>query len=230
MYGDGLWYTVKTMKKYGPLAQALLVSNLVSLLLFAVRILGSDNFRFGFLFWNLFLGFVPLVFALALLWNLNRQRWFSWQNLGLTFLWLGFLPNSFYILTDLIHIHLTGEINILFDVVLFMSCIFNGFVFGFLSLYLVHCELLKRLRQGRAHATIGLILLASGFAIYLGRHLRWNSWDVFTQPFGLLFDVTDRLVNPVANPQVVTTTLTFFLLLSSMYIVIWEFVRLLKRR
>lgn len=214
-------------KQYRPVVQALVVSNLVSLVLFAVRILGADSFRFGFLFWNLLLAAVPLFLALLLIWNLGRQRWLSWQNLVLTFTWLGFLPNSFYILSDLIHIHLTGEINILFDVVLFFSCIFNGYVLGFWSLYMVHRELLKRVGRERSHMAVAGILFVCGFAIYLGRYLRWNSWDVLVHPFGVLFDVSGRLANPVAHPQSVTTTLTFFMLLGSMYWVIYEFINLI---
>lgn len=231
-----VWYTSDYMKqfiqgenrKYLPLIEALIISNFVSLLLFFVRVWGAESFRFWFLFWNLLLGAVPLLFAGLLLKGLRRWRWLSWQNLGLSFLWLGFLPNSFYILTDLMHIHMTGEINILFDVVLFSSCIFNSFVLGYISLYLVHHELLKRVRYQLAHAAAGIVLFACSFAIYLGRFLRWNSWDVLAHPFGLLFDVTNRVVNPVAHPQAPTTTLTFFLLLTSMYMVIFEFVHLLR--
>jgi uncharacterized membrane protein len=32
-------------------------------------------------------------------------------------------------------------------------------------------------------------LLASGFGIYLGRFLRWNSWDIVTAPSSLLHQV-----------------------------------------
>jgi uncharacterized membrane protein len=231
-----VWYTGTVMKRlfkglnprYLPLVQALFFSNFVSLLLFAVRVFGAENFRFMFLFWNLLLAVVPLLFAAWLVKNLQRNRWLNWQNILLTICWLGFLPNSFYILTDLIHVHMTGEINILFDVVLFSSCIFNGFVFGYISLFLVHHELLKRMRDYWAHALIGAALFVSSFAIYLGRFLRWNSWDVLVHPFGLLFDITGRIINPVAHPQAPTTTLTFFLLLTSIYLVIYEFIALLR--
>jgi uncharacterized membrane protein len=214
--------------RYQPLARALLLSNLVSVVLFAIRVFGADSFRFGFMFWNLLLGAVPLVLAICLLKSLVKRTWRSWQNVGLTILWLGFLPNSFYILTDYIHIHLTGEINILFDVVLFFSCIFNAYVFGYWSLYLVHRELLRRLKPQQANLTVVAILFMCSFAIYLGRFQRWNSWDVIAHPFGLLFDISDRLANPVAHPQLITTTLTFFMLLGSIYWVILQFVRVLR--
>lgn len=214
--------------RYGGLVRALIVSNAVSLLLFFLRVIGAENFRFWFLLWNLLLAWVPLFLAALLVKNLSKQRWLSRQNIGLSLLWLVFLPNSFYIVSDLIHVHLTGEINILFDVVLFSSFIFNGYVFGFMSLYIVHRELLKRLPLERAHALIGTVLVISSFAIYLGRYLRWNTWDILVHPIGLLFDVTDRFINPVAHPQVITTTVIFSLLLASMYWVIYELINLLR--
>lgn len=218
------------MDRYGRLIQAFCFANGVGLLLFFVRVVGAENFRFWFLFWNLLLAAVPLVFSILLVRNLRKMRWMSWQNVSLTFLWLGFLPNSFYIATDLIHIHLTGEINILFDVVLFLSCIFNGYVLGFVSLYMVHRELLRHTSRERAHTAIALVLLACSFAIYLGRYLRWNTWDVLVHPVGILFDVSNRIINPGAYPQTITTTVSFFLLLASMYWVIYELARLLRSK
>ncbi len=214
--------------KYGRLIKALAVSNAVSLALFGLRVLGAENFRFWFLFWNLALAWIPLLLATMLSRSLKKQRWLSWKNIGLSLLWLGFLPNSFYILSDLIHVRPTGEINILFDVVLFTSIIFNAYIFGFMSLYMVHHELLKRLRAQTAHLLVGVVLLICSFAIYLGRFLRWNTWDIIAHPIGLLFDVSDRIINPVAHPQAFSTTVIFMLLLSSMYYVIFELVRLLR--
>jgi uncharacterized membrane protein len=216
--------------KYGNLIKALIVSNAVSFGLFFIRVLGAESFRFWFLFWNLALAWVPLLFAYLLKQGLRERPWTSWQNLTLTALWLGFLPNSFYIVSDLIHVHLTGEINILFDVVLMFSCIFNGYVFGYMSVYLVHKELLKRIPTRDAHAIIGMVFLLCGFAIYLGRYLRWNTWDILLHPIGLLFDISDRFLNPAAHPQTFGTTLTFFALIASMYYVIWEFVNVLRKQ
>lgn len=212
--------------RYGRLVKALVVSNGVSLLLFAIRVWGTDNFRFGFLFWNLALAWMPLLLATMLVRSLQKHRW-QWQNSVLVLLWLGFLPNSFYIISDFVHLRVTGEVNILFDIVLFSSIIFNAYVFGFMSLYLVHKELLRRMRARTAHVTIGLILLGCSFAIYLGRYLRWNTWDVVAHPVGLLFDVSDRFINPAAHPETFSTTIIFTLLLGSIYYVIYELVNVL---
>lgn len=216
--------------RYRVLILALVYSNAVSLFLFFLRVLGSEGVRFWFLFWNLALAWVPLLFAWLLTTRLRSSGLKTIPNTLLGLGWLVFLPNSFYILSDLIHVHLTGEVNILFDVVLFMSCIFNAYVFGYLSLLLIHRELLQRLKPRMAHTVVGVVLLACSFAVYLGRYLRWNSWDVLIQPFALLFDISDRVVNPAAYPQTFVTTLTFFLLLSSMYWVIFALADLQDRR
>jgi uncharacterized membrane protein len=59
--------------------------------------------------------------------------------------------------------------------------------------------------------------------------LRWNSWDVFTNPGGLLFDISDRLLHPSGYPQMFVTIISFFILLLSMYGLLWRGARLLRQ-
>lgn len=205
------------------------LSNLVCVVLFVGRVWGSSgSWRYAFLFWNLFLAWLPLLFAWLLAKQLKVHRWLSWQALLLTALWLGFLPNSFYMTTDLIHLQSTGEVSLLFDLVLLMSFVWNSILLGFTSLYLVHRQLLKRLETNAAHTVVGVVLLLCSFAIYLGRYLRWSTWDVLINPAGILFDISDRFISPRAHPHTFTTTATFFLLYGSMYIVIWQLIHTLQ--
>lgn len=214
--------TVYTGVHFRRIAFALLISNSVSLVLLAVRALTTQNIRYDFLVLNLFLALLPLVFACWLKYRLTYSRWFSLANMLLTILWVGFLPNSFYLISDLIHLSNTGEVSKLFDATLFFSFIFNGYVSGFLSVYLLHTELIKRRGRLVGHSLIALILMLSGFAVYLGRYLRWNTWDVLVNPVGILFDVSERIINPVTYPQSLSTTATFFILLASTYAVVWQ--------
>lgn len=214
--------------RYRRVFYALLISNGLSLLLYFIRVIDTQEWRYWFLFWNLALAWLPLGFAWWLVRRLRHSPWLSVGNIVLTLLWLGFLPNSFYMVSDLIHLQSTGEVSLLYDAVLFFSFIFNGFVSGFISLYMVHRELLKRLKRFDAHAVVGLIILICSFAIYLGRNLRWNTWDVLVNPAGILFDVSDRLINPIAHPQALVTTVTFTFLIGSMYAVVWQLVRALR--
>lgn len=217
-------------KNSGGVLRALLLSNLVSIVLFGLRVLLAHDVRYWFLFWNLLLAWSPVLFAWLLRRRLRQKH--SWKEplpVLLTILWLGFLPNSFYLMSDLIHLQATGEIGLLFDAVLFLSCIWNGLVAGMLSIYWVHQEILKRRSKEYAAGIIAVVLALSSFAIYLGRSLRWNTWDVVINPAGILFDVSERVINPLSHPQVLLTTVTFFALLGSIYLVMWECIRSLKR-
>jgi uncharacterized membrane protein len=206
----------------------LILSNGLSVLLFLIRVVGSDGFRYWYMLWNLFLAWLPLLFAALLVPRLKRRRWLNWGNVVLVLLWLGFLPNSFYVLTDLIHLQSTGEINILFDAVLLFSFIFNGYVSGFLSVYMIHRALQRRLLPVDTHLIITGVFLLCGLAIYLGRALRWNTWDVLINPAGLLFDVSEGVFDPFSHPQLFVTTLTFFALLSVIYAVVYQFVEAVR--
>lgn len=208
---------------------ALLASNGLSLLFLGLRVLESQSDRYWFLVWNLFLAWLPLLFGWWLVQRLRRGvSWLSAGNVALSVLWLGFLPNSFYVVSDLIHLHATGEVSLLYDAVMFTSFIFNGYVAGFMSLVLVHRAFIKKLGMVRAHAVIAGVLLACSFAIYLGRNLRWNTWDILVNPAGLLFDVSDRFINPAAHSPAFVTTAMFFLLLGGMYVVIWQLLQALR--
>lgn len=202
---------------------AVLASNLLSVLFFILRAADAGNFRYWFLLWNVFLAWIPLILAYFTTRMLRENSWLAWKPLLLTALWLVFLPNSFYVLSDFIHLHETGEVSVLYDVVFFFSCTFNAFLAGFISVFLIHEQLAKRVRRRDSHVIIAAVFLLCGLAIYLGRYLRWNSWDIIINPAGLLFDVSDKIINPIVHPQFITTTLSFFLLLSFIYAILWQF-------
>lgn len=210
------------------LVMALTLMAGVSCGLLAARIFISDSMRYSFMPWNLFLGIVPAILALWLVTRVRQYGWLKWQQLLLTALWIVFLPNSFYMITDLIHLRVNYEAPLLFDVTLLMSFIASGLVFGFISVYMVHKELVKRIKEFNVYAIIMFIFLMASFAICLGRYTRWNTWDILLQPAGLLFDVSDRVVNPNAHILTYQTTLILFALLASIYIVIYESARYLR--
>ena len=209
------WYFSSTTR----LGLALLLSSLISVGLFFAGALSNHSFQFSYLMWNLFLAWIPLGLALWLHKILKRKLWSSWEALAVTALWLGFLPNSFYMISDFIHVQDVSRVDVLSDVVTLSSFIFNGVILGFIALYNVHYELLARVSKRAAHAIIGFVLLICSFAIYVGRDLRWNTWDVFVNPGGILIDVSDRLLLPFVYAQTYTTTAIFFLLQVSFFIV-----------
>lgn len=203
------------------LLPALVLLSLFCLVLLVARLFITGTFRFWFIPENLALAWLSLFFGWLLILGLGRWRWFSWQNVALSLAWLVFLPNSWYVLTDFLHVFSTGEISQLFDIVMVFTLAIVGFTLGFASLYLVHLEFLKRWPEKTSHLLVGAVLLLSSFGIHIGRDLRWNTWDVVVNPGGLLVNVSDRFVAPLEHSRAVNVTLLFFVMLSVFYIAFW---------
>jgi len=92
----------------------------------------------------------------------------------------------------------------------------------------VHVQLLKRLSKLQTAGILSLVFLACGFAIYLGRYLRWNTWDILFNPAGLLFDLSERFLNPLAHAQTYWVTFVYALLIGTTYAVIYELIKALS--
>lgn len=208
---------------------ALGISSLVSIGLFSYGALRNQDLTYSYLIWNLFLAWLPLLFAVRLVSILRYKRWSSWEALGWSFLWLIFLPNSFYMISDFIHLQETTRVDLLFDTLMFTSFIYTGVTLGFSSLYLVHLQLKRRFTGRVANGWVAFTLFVCSAAVYVGRDLRWNSWDILTNPGGLLFDVSDRILHPSAYPQMLVIIISFWVLLLSMYGLLWRGARLLRQ-
>jgi uncharacterized membrane protein len=206
----------------------LLVFSILPLALLAVRVATTGSGRFVFLVWNLFLAWVPVLVG----WRIVRlgARQVPLSALVWLLLWLLFLPNTFYILSDLIHLEATTGISKLYDGVLLFCFSVVGLGLGLMSLIGVHLWLRRYVKSIIAWCAVSCIVAANSFAIYLGRYLRWNSWDVALNPLGLLFDISDRIVNPAAHPRTFTTTILFFVVIMAFYVVLWVGLARLWRR
>lgn len=207
---------------------ALGISTLASIGLFVYGAWRNQSLEFNYLIWNLFLAWLPLVVAVRLVGVLRQKLWSSWETMGLSILWLVFLPNSFYMISDFIHLQDVQRVDLVFDTVMMTSFIYTGVTLGFSSLYLIHLQLRRRISRPAANLCVALTLFLSSAAIYIGRDLRWNSWDVLTNPGGLLFDISDRMLHPASYPQMLVTVMSFFVLLISMYGLLWRGAKLLR--
>lgn len=210
------------------LITALAVSTAVSVGLFGYGALRNQSLEFGFMCWNLLLAWIPLLLALRLKAVLKSKLWSSWEALATSILWLVFLPNSFYMITDYVHLQEVPRVDLLFDVVMFTSFVFTAIILGYASLYIIHQQLRRRLSEKSAAIWVGITLFICSGAIYVGRDLRWNSWDILFNPGGLLFDLSDRLQHPADYPQMIVTVVGFFTLLISMYYLLWSAASQLK--
>lgn len=193
------------------------VLTLLSVGLYWGRVFATGTGHLAFLNWNLILAWLPLWFAWWLASTLKTRRWYSANAVILTLFWLMFLPNSFYIVTDFIHLKPGTGISLLYDVILIMSFTLTGLLLGCMSVFILHKELIRRVSKRRVLDILGSVFLLSGFAIYLGRNLGYNSWDLLANPFGILLDVSDRIASPDVYGSMYSTTLLFFVFISAVY-------------
>jgi uncharacterized membrane protein len=164
---------------------ALIFASLVSVGLVVARAAFTGNVRYSFLIWNLFLAWLPLVFALLA--NDCFRRTAPATRPGGKFwifsgLWLLFLPNAYYIFTDLIHLTNRYHFNFWVDLTVILSCALTGLVLGFVSVLLLQSLVAQRYGRLVSWGFVMAIVGLSSFGIYLGRFLRFNSWDVVAKP------------------------------------------------
>jgi uncharacterized membrane protein len=203
----------------------LAVLSLMCFLFSVFRLTYSETHTFLFLNWNLFLAFIP--WALSSIITL-KTNWVSKKAMlsVLLFTWLLFFPNAPYILTDLFHLRLNSSMPIWFDLVLILSFAWTGLLFGFFSLMDIERLLLRSVNPFWGKVIVSLLLFSGSFGIYLGRYLRWNSWDIISEPFGLVYDIGNRIVNPWEHPRAWGMTLFMGVFLNMIY---WS-LRLMNTR
>ncbi len=189
------------------------------------RFVYTDTKVFLFLNWNLFLAFIPWAVTSFVLLKPGIQK-YRITIFILLAIWLLFFPNAPYILTDLFHLRLKSSMPKWFDLILILSFAWTGLVFGFLSLWDIEKILSKSLSQIWISLISVCLLFVGSFGIYLGRYLRWNSWDIINEPFNLIYDVTDRLINPFDHPRTWGVTLFMGIFLNMIY---WTFLLVKKR-
>ncbi|MBL9133256.1 MAG: DUF1361 domain-containing protein [Verrucomicrobiaceae bacterium] len=186
-----------------------------ALLFIRMKLTGSSYF--SFMLWNLFLAVIPLAFAL----QLPRTRSFS-RALPVLAVWLLFFPNAPYVLTDLIHLRPHAGIPLWFDLVMLLAFALTALWIGFHSLHLVQAWITRHSNARAGWLAVLVIMPLTGFGIYLGRFLRWNSWDIVTHPWSLFQDIAALVLDPVRHHAVWTFTLVFSALLMLAYLA-WIF-------
>jgi len=174
---------------------------------------------FGFFWfpnWNLFLAFMPWLFSSILTIYPKLQK----NILTLAILvssWLVFFPNALYILTDLFHLQWKTSVPKWFDLVMILSYAWTGLMFGFMSLWDIEKIIGRKISiKYMPVVSLGLLFLGS-FGVYLGRFLRWNSWDIIKEPFNLFYDIGNKVLNPLENKGVWGMTFMMFIFLSMVY-------------
>lgn len=208
----------------------LVAASLVCVGLIAARSWYSHTYHYWFLLWNLTLAWVPFVFA-AIAFSLAASRRAAlWVFVVLAALvWLAFFPNAPYILTDFLHLGSMGDVVPgWYDVLMLYWFAWTGLMLGIVSLYLMH-EIVAR-GLGAAAGWVFVVAVAGlgSVGIYLGRFLRWNSWDIVRRPGPLADELLGRVTDPHSQPRILGFTLLFALLFLFIYVAVYIFAKLTK--
>jgi uncharacterized membrane protein len=177
--------------------------------------------------WNLFLAIVPFVLSVILFrhtkfhqWipglfptalNLRHRSWLWWLGVAA---FIAFLPNAPYVLTDVIHFVRQVQIYSVWVGAFVLVPLFSLF---FLAGFLAYVVSLVNLgfylsRIGLRRYVLGIevvIHLLSAVGVYLGRIMRFNSWDLMVN----LDEVAMSIVEDVLKKgSMVWITVTFILI------------------
>jgi uncharacterized membrane protein len=157
--------------------------------LVAYRVLHTGSGIFLFMIWNLFLAYIPYALSTWLTASPKKMQQPLFRY-ALFAIWMLFLPNTFYILTDLYHLHDRRHFRVpeWFDLALIFSCAWNGLLLGVLSL---------RQMEKLFDLPIYPILFLNALGVYIGRYLRYNSWDIISNPLDLATDIVTMIIHPL---------------------------------
>jgi uncharacterized membrane protein len=201
----------------------------ICILLVAARIAYSDSGRYASLVWNLFLAWIPFILA-------YMAYAFSWKKTLLyfvlpitAFLWLIFFPNAPYILTDLQHLAKeSSNTPLWYDVIVMVWFSWTGLLLGLVSLYLMHDIVQRTFGRWLGWGFVFFVSGLSSFGVYLGRFVRFNSWDLLGDPKEIVVTVLGLAIDPTKRMVAFTILFTMFYLF--VYLTLYSFGHLLQEQ
>jgi len=207
------------------ITRTLLVMSAFCFFLSVIRAFISSSTLYLFLNWNLFLSFIPWLISSLLLKQeyIVKGKFLKWF---LLILWLIFFPNALYIFTDLFHLRMQSSFPIWFDFVLITSFAWTGFMFGLLSLFDIEKFFINFVSKTTVNIILALLLFLGSFGVYIGRFLRWNSWDIVVQPSALFIDLGHHITHPLSHPRTWGMTILLGVMLNMIF---WS-VRLIRNK
>lgn len=181
------------------------------------RFLYTRNLVFFFMLVNLFLAFVPW-FISSIIQACEIKNKFVYG--ALIFLWIIFFPNAPYMLTDMIHLWDNGAAPFWYDLIMLLTFGFAGLYYSFVSLRVLEVELQKKtcFKKRTIYILRVIFIYVAAFGVYLGRFLRYNSWDIIGNPVAVICDVVKRIILPFNHPGAWGFTILTGTLLNLLYL------------
>lgn len=186
---------------------------------------------FGNIGWNLFLAAIPVALAYLLAWGLGgkgRKRWMpSFVAIPLGLLWLAFLPNTCYLLSEWRHLLIderwfgvvtAAQVNDPYAMYALArgSLFFLGYSGAGVLMFVLAVRPIERWLRSVGVSMIAVapfLFWLTSLGVYMGLIVRLNSWDLWNRPAHVL----DVAANAVTSTTLLGSISVFALLLWALY-------------
>jgi len=203
---------------YNFIPKEIVIVLFLAIILNILRVILFNSNSFVWLLWNVFLAIVPFLISSFLLFLNNKNKLEThFLVFGLIF-WLLFIPNAPYIITDLIHIGVVKSVPVLYDSFLLFTTAWVGLYLGLYSIFHIENILLTKYKKAIVSYLLLIIIILTSFGVYIGRFLRFNSWDIFTGP--LFF--SDKLIRSLSESDSYREALIYTILFSVFLFVFYK--------
>ncbi len=165
--------------------------------------------------WNLFLSFLPLLFLFVF-----EKSKKIYLRILFFIIWLLFLPNSIYMVSDLIHLRDVGpEWLLWFDgMMIFSYSVVGVFVSSYVLIRMKNILFSFRKNVRLQNLFIIIISILSSFGVYLGRYIRLNTWDIVANPISFMENIFNIIKTQSLNNIFIITIIFFsFLMLVGVF-------------
>lgn len=183
---------------------------LFSFAILFIRISITKTLHYSFLVWNIFLAIIPYIITIYLS---DRKKLSKISFIIIFAAWLAFLPNAPYIITDLFHLSRSAFQNIWIDTLVISTFAITGMLLFCFSLFQMKRILFGFFSRKTSQAIIIATIFLSAFGVYIGRFLRYNSWEILSHPIQLFSDIFNMVLHPIINQEVWIFTFSFSLFL-----------------
>lgn len=198
---------------------ATIPSLIVSFVLLIIRMSFSHGLYYSFFIVNAALAWIPFALSEHIWRDYRKFRQFRLRNWFIYLVVILFLPNTFYMITDFVHIIDPIQSMIIWlDVVMLGSFTWLGMLYGFITVRKMQIIIEDLHGVVTGWVGVGLLILLSSIGIYFGRVSRFYSWDVVFNPGGFIKYILTNLPNPTTEADFWAFVAAFCLLLGTIYL------------
>jgi uncharacterized membrane protein len=134
--------------------------------------------------------------------------------------WLAFLPNSPYLVTDLVH--LGAGVEFWRHVLQYGFAAWTGIMLGVVSLRLIHARTEREFGAVAGWFVVVLSVPLCAIGIVIGRFQRWNSWDLVRQPNAVMATALEWMRSPFADTSSRGVAIAVAVFFGLAYLTVWS--------